>query len=63
LVEDARRAVQQMRAHGIDAICVALGPDAGQRQTEIFGRKSCVQISDVATLPNKLSTFYLRMTR
>jgi len=63
LVEDARRAVQQMRSQGIDAICVALGNDAGQRQTEIFGRKSCVQISDVATLPNKLSTFYLRMTR
>lgn len=63
LVADARRAVRQMRARGIDALCVALGQDAGQRQTEIFGRKSCLQISDVATLPGKLSAFYLRMTR
>ncbi|MFK7867603.1 MAG: nitric oxide reductase activation protein NorD [Roseobacter sp.] len=63
LVEDARRAVQRMRAQGIDAICVALGNDAGQRHTEIFGRKTCVQITDIATLPAKLSAFYLRMTR
>ncbi len=63
LVADARRAVQRMRARGIDALCVSLGQDEGQRQTEIFGRKSCLRISDVATLPGKLSAFYLRMTR
>ena len=63
LVADARRAVQTMRSQGIDAVCVALGPDAGQRQSEIFGRKSCVQITDIATLPSTLSAFYLRMTR
>ncbi|VVS97978.1 von Willebrand factor, type A [Roseovarius sp. EC-HK134] len=63
LVADARRAVQTMRSQGIDAVCVALGPDAGQRQSEIFGRKSCAQITDIATLPSTLSAFYLRMTR
>jgi len=63
LVADARRAVQHMRSQGIDAVCVALGPEAGQRQSEIFGRKSCVQITDISTLPNTLPAFYLRMTR
>lgn len=63
LVEDARRAVQRIRSEGIDAICVALGNETGQRHKEIFGRKTSLQITDIATLPNKLSTFYLRMTR
>lgn len=63
LVADARRAVQRMRSQGIEAICVALGNDSGQRHLEIFGRKACVQITDVATLPSKLSSFYMRMTR
>ncbi len=63
LVEDARRAVQRIRSQGMDAVCVALGNDIGQRHKEIFGRKTCLQITDIATLPNKLSTFYLRMTR
>ena len=63
LVADARYAVQAMRAQGIDAVCVALGPEAGQRQSEIFGRRSCLRIRDVATLPATLSDFYLRVTR
>lgn len=62
LAADARRGVNAMRARGIDAFCIALGKEAGQRQAEIFGRRGYTRVVEVAALPEKLSALYLKMT-
>ncbi|MGR3742688.1 MAG: nitric oxide reductase activation protein NorD [Pseudooceanicola nanhaiensis] len=62
LAADARRAVQAMRGRGIDTFCIALGPATGRGETEIFGRSGQVRIPDIAALPEKLASLYLKMT-
>lgn len=62
LAADARRAVQAMRGQGIDTFCIALGPETGRGETEIFGRSGQVRVPDIAALPEKLASLYLKMT-
>ncbi len=61
LVEDARHAVQELFARGIDVFCVGL--DAGGSDfTRIFGRHRVFQIDRIESLPEKLPLIYLRLT-
>lgn len=62
LVADARRAVQMLSAKGIDCFCIALGDTAGGRHAEIFGRGRFVTIEDIATLPERLTALFLRLS-
>lgn len=62
LVQDARRAVQSLKAQGIDVLCIGLGTGHTDTQTHIFGRRGFVQIARIAALPEKLPTLYLRLT-
>lgn len=59
---DAQRAVQGLRAQGIATHCIALGKDSGECHSEIFGRHGFVRVADLTTLPEKLSSVYLKMT-
>jgi nitric oxide reductase NorD protein len=63
LVEDARRAVQEAGARGIDVFCVALDRSGDAYLSRIFGRQNVVQIDDVSSLPDRLPKLYLRLTR
>ena len=62
LVEDARKAVQELGHDGIDVFCVGLDGGGDSYLTRIFGRRNAVQIDRIASLPDKLPALYLRLT-
>ena len=62
LVEDARRAVQELAHEGIDVFCVGLEGGGDSSLPRIFGRRNAVQVDRVATLPAKLTALYLGLT-
>jgi nitric oxide reductase activation protein len=62
LVEDARRAVQELGHEGIDVFCVGLDGGGDSYLTRIFGRRNAVQIDRIAALPEKLPALYFRLT-
>ena len=62
LVHDAKHAVNYLKNLQIDAFCVALGNQAGERANEIFGKSRCVTINNIDNLPDQLAKIYLRMT-
>ena len=62
LVEDARRAVQELAHEGIDVFCVGLEGGGDSYLPRIFGRRNAVQVDRVATLPAKLTALYLGLT-
>ena len=62
LVEDARRAVQELGHDGIDVFCVGLDSGGDSYLTRIFGRRNAVQIDQITALPEKLPAIYLRLT-
>lgn len=63
LVADARRAVQSLRAEGIDCFCLALGSGSLEEPAQIFGRRGYAKVSHIETLPEKLHALYMLMTR
>lgn len=63
LVRDAQRAVRSLSALGIDVFCVGLGPRNKEQEAAIFGRNGFIQIDELSTLPDKLLSLYLRLTR
>lgn len=62
LVHDAKHAVNYLKNLQIDAFCVALGNQAGERANEIFGKSRYVTINNIDNLPDQLAKIYLRMT-
>ena len=62
LVHDAKHAVNYLKNLQIDAFCVALGNQAGERANEIFGKSRYVTINNINNLPDQLAKIYLRMT-
>jgi len=63
LVEDARRAVLGLRAGGIDAFAVVLGPAGAETAARIFGRAGHVALRRLEDLPARLSDLYFRLSR
>jgi nitric oxide reductase NorD protein len=61
LVEDARKAVHDLRAAGVDAFGLGIGlsPASGQR---IFGRGNFVPVARGEDLPAALSALYFRLS-
>lgn len=62
LVEDARKAVQELGHDGIDVFCVGLDGGGDSYLTRIFGRRNAVQIDRLTGLPEKLPALYFRLT-
>ncbi len=63
LIHDARRAVLQLRAAGIDVFGIVLDPAGVGSATTIFGRSNTIPISDLADLPARLAGLYFRLAR
>jgi nitric oxide reductase NorD protein len=62
LVEDARKAVQELAHAGIDVFCVGLDSGGDNYLARIFGRRNVVQIDRITALPEKLPALYFRLT-
>ncbi|MCL2340113.1 MAG: VWA domain-containing protein, partial [Proteobacteria bacterium] len=62
LHSDARKAVGELAAEGIDTFCLSLDPKADEYVREIFGKGHLV-LDRVEQLPEKLPLLYLGLTR
>lgn len=63
LREDTRKAVEELRRHGIHSYCLTLDPHADQYVQRIFGPTGYTIIDNVARLPEKLPTLFAALTR
>ena len=63
LVEDCRKAVQQLSHLGVDVFCVGLDSGAENYLPRIFGRRNFLVINRLEALPEKLPMLYFRLTR
>ncbi|HEB96626.1 MAG TPA: VWA domain-containing protein [Sedimenticola thiotaurini] len=61
LIEDARKAVQELDRDGIYSYCINLDPKADEYVTDIFGQHYTV-IDRVERLPEKLPRLFLSLT-
>ncbi|MDW3204021.1 MAG: VWA domain-containing protein [Alphaproteobacteria bacterium] len=61
LVEDARKAVQEMARLGVDVFCVGLTGAGVSQLTRIFGSRNMLQIDKVTALPDALPKLYFRL--
>jgi nitric oxide reductase activation protein len=62
LVEDASKAIEELRAAGIRCFCINLDPSAGAVASTIFGRRNCVTVDDTVRLPGALERALVRVT-
>ncbi len=62
LIEDTRRAVQEIDRDGIFTYCISLDPKADEYVSNIFGRHYTV-IDNVQRLPEKLPELFLALTK
>ncbi len=62
LVEDARKAVQEIARLGVDVFCVGLTGAGESQLNRIFGRRNILHIDRVAALPDVLPKLYFRLT-
>jgi hypothetical protein len=63
LVEDARRAVLELRGQGIDAFGVTLDPQGVGSGPVVFGRANHMPARRLEDLPRRLSDLYFRLAR
>ena len=61
-IEDTRRAVTECRAQGIKPYCITIDTGARSYIPHIYGETGYSIVSNVTTLPARLSKFYLRLT-
>lgn len=62
LIEDARKAVQELDQQGIYTYCINLDPKADDYVSDIFGRQYTV-IDNVQRLPEKLPQLFMALTK
>jgi nitric oxide reductase NorD protein len=62
LIEDARKAVQELDQQGIYSYCISLDPKADEYVSDIFGRQYTV-IDNVQRLPEKLPQLFMALTK
>lgn len=63
LVEDSRKAVQQLSHLGVDVFCVGLDGGGESYLPRIFGHRNYLVINRLESLPEKLPALYFRLTR
>ena len=62
LVLDTKRAVENLRRHGIATFCLSLDRSADEYVTRIFGARNYLVLDQLKRLPEKLPALYLRLT-
>jgi nitric oxide reductase activation protein len=62
LIEDARKAVQELDGDGVYSYCINLDPFADDYVGDIFGRRYTV-IDCVERLPERLPHLFMTLTR
>lgn len=61
-IEDTRQALFEARAAGVHPFCITIDEQGAAYLPHLYGPASYVVISDVATLPLKVSDIYRRLT-
>lgn len=61
LVEDAKRAVQELRAEALDVFAIGLKPQASEAGRKVFGRRQFLPLRSVDDLPERLAMLYFRL--
>lgn len=61
LVEDARHAVQELRAEALDVFAIGLKPAASAAGQAVFGRRQFLPLRSVDHLPERLAMLYFRL--
>ena len=62
LIEDARKAVQELDQEGIYSYCINLDPKADEYVADIFGNRYSV-VDNIARLPEKLPQLFMALTK
>ncbi|MBT3347151.1 MAG: VWA domain-containing protein [Thiotrichales bacterium] len=62
LIQDSRKAIQELDEKGIYPFCISLDPNADEYVRDIFGQKFVV-IDNVEKLPEKLPTLFASLTK
>ena len=62
LIEDARKAVQELDQQGIYSYCINLDPKADEYVSDIFGKQYTV-IDNVQRLPERLPQLFMALTK
>jgi nitric oxide reductase activation protein len=63
LVEDAKRAVRDLRRRGIDAFGITLAPSNPRSGAEVFGRFNHMPVRRIEELSARLADLYFRLAR
>lgn len=61
LIEDAKRAVRELRAEALDVFAIGLKPEAGAAGQAVFGRRQFLPLRSVDHLPERLAMLYFRL--
>lgn len=60
---DAKKAAEELRAHGVMSYCLTLDPEADRYVERIFGANNYTIIDHVQRLPEKLPALFASLTR
>ena len=60
---DAKKAVEELRSHGIVTFCISLDPYADEYVSRIFGKNRFMVIDNIQKLPERLPQLFITLTK
>ena len=60
---DAKKAVEELRSHGIITFCISLDPYADEYVSRIFGKNRFMVIDNLQKLPERLPQLFISLTK
>tara|TARA_Y100000758_G_scaffold19775_1_gene13732 strand:- start:952 stop:3315 length:2364 start_codon:yes stop_codon:yes gene_type:complete len=60
---DAKKAVEELRGHGIVTFCISLDPYADEYVSRIFGKNRFMVIDNIQKLPERLPQLFISLTK
>jgi hypothetical protein len=60
---DAKKAVEELRGHGIITFCISLDPYADEYVSRIFGKNRFMVIDNLQKLPERLPQLFISLTK
>ena len=60
---DAKKAVEELRSHGIVTFCISLDPHADEYVSRIFGKNRFMVIDNIQKLPERLPKLFISLTK
>ena len=60
---DAKKAVEELRSHGIVTFCISLDPYADEYVSRIFGKNRFMVIDNIQKLPERLPQLFISLTK